>query len=51
MERSARKYDAAVPVLREFLDRPDTPLAPEVKAHIGGQLDLARQRFAAILAA
>ena len=49
--RSARKYDAVVPLLRELLDRPDTPLAPDVKAHIARQLELARQRFAAILAA
>ena len=49
--RSARKYSAAVPVLRELLDRPDTPLPPPVKDHIRGQLDVARWRFAAILAA
>ena len=49
--RSATKYRAALPTLRALLDRPDTPLAPAVKAHIGGQLDLAQQRFTAILAA
>ena len=49
--RSARKYDAAVPVLRNLLDRPDTPLIPDVKTHIRRQLDVARWRFAAILAA
>jgi hypothetical protein len=51
VERSARKYTGAVPVLRELLDRPDTPLAPTVKDHIHRQLDLAEQRFSAILAA
>ncbi|MFC7532405.1 HD domain-containing protein [Actinoplanes sp. GCM10030250] len=49
--RSARKYDPAVPVLRDFLDRADTPLDADVKDHIRSQLDLARHRFTAILAA
>jgi hypothetical protein len=49
--RSARKYDAALPLLRELLDRPDTPLPGDVKAHIRSQLDLAQVRFSAILAA
>ncbi|WP_307835648.1 HD domain-containing protein [Paractinoplanes ferrugineus] len=49
--KSARKYDAAVPVLRELLDREDTPLESDVKHHIRGQLGLAQRRFAAILAA
>ena len=48
---SARKYTGAVPILRDLLDRPDTPLEPAVKDHIRAQLDLADQRFAAILAA
>jgi (p)ppGpp synthase/HD superfamily hydrolase len=47
--RMARKYAPLVPVLRELLARPDTPLADDVKAHIAGQLDLAERRFAAIL--
>jgi (p)ppGpp synthase/HD superfamily hydrolase len=51
IERSARKYTGAVPVLRELLDRPDTPLALTVKDHIHHQLDLAEHRFSAILAA
>ncbi|MET8154162.1 HD domain-containing protein [Actinoplanes sp. NPDC049668] len=51
LARSAHKYDTAVPVLRELLDRPDTPLSEDVKDHIHRQLNLARQRFAAILAA
>lgn len=51
VERSARKYTGAVPVLRHLLDRPDTPLEPAVKDHIRHQLNLAEQRFSAILAA
>jgi (p)ppGpp synthase/HD superfamily hydrolase len=47
----ARKYTPAVPVLRDLLARPDTPLHPDVKVHIHQQLDLAQQRFAAVLAA
>jgi hypothetical protein len=46
--RSALKYTGAVPVLRELLTRSDTPLAAQVKHHIGRQLDLAAHRFAAI---
>jgi hypothetical protein len=44
----AAKYAPLVPVLRELIARPDTPLAEDVKARIIGQLDLARQRFAAV---
>jgi (p)ppGpp synthase/HD superfamily hydrolase len=51
VQRSARKYTGAVPVLRALLDRTDTPLDPSAKAHIHRQLDLAEQRFTAILAA
>jgi (p)ppGpp synthase/HD superfamily hydrolase len=51
VQRSARKYTGAVPILRALLDRSDTPLDPHVKDHIRRQLDLARQRFTAILAA
>ncbi|WP_320064180.1 HD domain-containing protein [Micromonospora sp. RTGN7] len=46
---SATKYRPLVPVLRELIARPDTPLAPAVKAHIFSQLDLAEERFSAIL--
>jgi hypothetical protein len=42
------KFAPLVPVLRELIARPDTPLADDVKAHIFGQLDRAGQRFAAI---
>lgn len=46
---SARKYRPLVPVLRELVARPDTPLVPAVKEHIFAQLDLAEERFRAIL--
>jgi (p)ppGpp synthase/HD superfamily hydrolase len=49
VRHSARKYNGFLPVLRDLLDRTDTPLKAEVKAHINGQLDLAERRFAAIL--
>ena len=44
----ASKYAPLVPVLKELIARPDTPLSGEVKIHILGQLDRAQQRFAAI---
>ncbi|MDX6392366.1 MAG: hypothetical protein QOJ73_3429 [Streptosporangiaceae bacterium] len=46
--RLARKYAPLVPVLRELIGRPDTPLDGEVKARILSQLDRAQQRFTAI---
>ncbi len=46
---SARKYRPLVPKLRELVGRPDTPLSAEAKDHILDQLDLAEERFAAIL--
>jgi hypothetical protein len=49
LRSAATKYAPLVPVLRELVSRPDTPLADEVKQHIAGQLDLAERRFAAIL--
>ncbi|MER7283446.1 HD domain-containing protein [Dactylosporangium sp. NPDC000244] len=49
VERSATKYRPMVPVLRELVGRPDTPLSRPVKQHIFRQLDLAEERFAAIL--
>jgi (p)ppGpp synthase/HD superfamily hydrolase len=49
VRHSARKYNGFLPVLRELLDRADTPLTEGVKKHINGQLDLAERRFAAIL--
>jgi HD domain len=47
--KAATKYAPLVPVLRELVSRPDTPLSGEVKEHILSQLDLADQRFRAIL--
>jgi (p)ppGpp synthase/HD superfamily hydrolase len=46
---SATKYRPLVPTLRELVGRPDTPLSVEAKDHILDQLDLAEERFAAIL--
>ncbi|MDG4800454.1 HD domain-containing protein [Micromonospora sp. WMMD980] len=47
--RSAAKYRPLVPVFRELVARPDTPLSAPVKRHIFAQLDLAEERFSAIL--
>jgi (p)ppGpp synthase/HD superfamily hydrolase len=46
---SALKYRPLVPKLRELVGRPDTPLSIAAKDHILDQLDLAEERFAAIL--
>ena len=46
---SAIKYRPLVPKLRELVGRPDTPLSVAAKDHILDQLDLAEERFAAIL--
>ncbi|WP_121398777.1 HD domain-containing protein [Micromonospora sp. M71_S20] len=46
---SARKYRPLVPVYRDLVTRSDTPLSAPVKEHILGQLDLAEERFSAIL--
>ncbi|MFY1615588.1 HD domain-containing protein [Micromonospora sp. WMMD736] len=46
---SARKYRPLVPLFRDLVGRPDTPLSPAVKRHIFDQLDLAEERFSAIL--
>ncbi|WFE40666.1 HD domain-containing protein [Micromonospora sp. WMMD998] len=46
---SAAKYRPLVPVFRELVARPDTPLSAPVKQHIFAQLDLAEERFHAIL--
>ncbi|MER7167120.1 phosphohydrolase [Micromonospora sp. NPDC000207] len=45
----AAKYRPLVPILRELVARPDTPLSAPVKQHIFDQLDLAEERFSAIL--
>jgi hypothetical protein len=48
LPKLARKYRPLVPVLRELIFRPDTPLDPAVKGMIAGQLDDAEARFASI---
>jgi hypothetical protein len=48
LHRLAGKYAPLVPVLRELVARPDTPLDAPVKQHIAAQLDRAAERFAAL---
>src|SRR5258708_1964126 len=48
LRKLAGKYAPLVPVLRELITRPDTPLDADVKDQITAQLDSAAQRFAAI---
>jgi hypothetical protein len=48
LRRLADKYAPLVPVLRDFIARPDTPLDAQVKEHILAQLDRAADRFAAL---
>jgi hypothetical protein len=48
LQRPAGKYAPLVPVLRQLILRPDTPLESDVKDRIAGQLDSAAGRFAAI---
>ncbi len=48
LDKLAGKYSPLVPVLRELILRPDTPLDADVKEHIAAQLDRAAGRFAAI---
>ena len=48
LDRLASKYAPLVPVLAELVARADTPLSDDAKARILGQLERARQRFAAI---
>jgi (p)ppGpp synthase/HD superfamily hydrolase len=45
----ARKYTPLVPVLKDLIARPDTPLADDVKATIRAQLDTAAKQFAVVL--
>ncbi len=45
LTRRAAKYRPLVPVLRELVLRPDTPLAGDVKDMIAGQLDKAGVRL------
>jgi hypothetical protein len=46
--RLADKYAPLVPVLRDLIARPDTPLDAAAKEHILAQLDRAADRFAAL---
>jgi hypothetical protein len=48
LHRLAAKYAPLVPVLRDLIARPDTPLDAAVKEHILAQLDRAANRFAAL---
>jgi hypothetical protein len=48
LDKLAGKYAPLVPVLRELILRPNTPLDTDVKEHIAAQLDSAAGRFAAI---
>jgi hypothetical protein len=48
LESLAAKYAPLVPVLRDLIARPDTPLSSEAKQRILDQLDRAAERFAAI---
>jgi len=45
----AGKYAGLVPVLRELINRPDTPLDRRARQRVLDQLDRAAERFAAIL--
>jgi hypothetical protein len=48
LRRLADKYAPLVPVLRDVIARPDTPLDIAVKEHILAQIDRAADRFAAV---
>jgi hypothetical protein len=45
----AGKYAPLVPILRELISLPDTPLEDAARQHILAQLDRAEERFAALL--
>jgi HD domain len=48
LHKLAGKYAPLVPVLRELIARPDTPLDAATKEHILAQFDRAADRFAAV---
>jgi hypothetical protein len=49
VEKLAGKYAPLVPVLRELIARPDTPLEGPARQRILDQLDRAEERFSAVL--
>jgi hypothetical protein len=49
IRRLAGKYAPLVPILRELIDLPDTPLSTPARQLILAQLDRAADRFAAVL--
>jgi hypothetical protein len=49
LHKLAGKYAPLVPILRELISRPDTPLEDAARQHILAQLDRAEERFAALL--
>jgi HD domain len=49
LRQLAGKYAPLVPVLRELIARPDTPLDSAARQHILAQLDRAADRFTALL--
>ncbi|WP_019927038.1 HD domain-containing protein [Nocardia sp. BMG111209] len=49
MRHLATKYRPMTPIYRDLVNRPDTPLTEHVKQHIRDQLELAEERFRAIL--
>jgi hypothetical protein len=49
VEKLAGKYAPLVPVLRDLIARPDTPLLPAARQRILDQLDRAEERFSAVL--
>jgi len=48
LHRLAAKYAPLVPVLRDLIARPDTPLSAAAREHILAQLDRADERFAGV---
>jgi hypothetical protein len=51
LRQLAGKYAPLVPILRELIELPDTPLDAPARQHILSQLDRAEERFAAVLPA
>jgi hypothetical protein len=49
LTRLAAKYAPLIPILRELIARPDTPLSQQARALIDRQLEQAQRRLAALL--